>query len=234
MVAKWLTDLQIAIFSNFHLRFTACNAIEMKIPNKKWLDSLLPLCVAAKQFTKGDENLCRQKARVYDSLVFMGVKADMYVDANRYNFCYFEEKAERAKTKGREVLHLRDGQMAAADLQDLIADLEAHLYGNMSRIAALREANTHTTDLAEIKQIEIEMEGLRIQLPALVEDRKNALDKLAAIVRDFGFTPVAHPAEPQPAPAVTKGTKKSAKKSAKKAAKKVTVKREPRRSRKTD
>lgn len=202
----------------------------MKIPNKKWLDSLLPISVAAKQFTDGDEDLCRQKARVFDSLVRVGVKADLYVDDNRYNYYLYQEKAERAKTRGREVLHLRDGHIAAGNLQDLVNDLEAHLYGNMSRIAELRGASTHTTDLDEIKTIEQEMEALRIQIPALSEARRNAIDKLAAILRDFGFTPAVVPTEPQPAPAVAKATKKSAKK----AAKKVTVKRNPPRYRKTD
>lgn len=203
--------------------------VHMKIPNKKWLDSLLPLCVASKQFTKGDEDLCRQRARVYDSLVFIGVNADMYVDANRFNFFFYQERAECAKNRGREVLHLRDGHMAAANLQDLVNDLEAHLYGNMSRIAALREANTHTKEPTEIKQIEQEMEGLRMQLPALTEARRNARDKLAAIVRDFGFTPSTEPSKPQPTPVAAKCTKKAAKK----AVKKVTKKREPPRTRKT-
>ena len=187
----------------------------MKIPNKKWIDSLLPLTVAAKQFTKGDEDLCRQRARVYDCLVPIGANADLFVDANRFNYYLYQEMSERAKTRGRRVLHLRDGNMTAANLLDLINDLETHLFGNMSRIAALREANTHTTDLAEIKQIELEMEGLRIQLPALTEARNNAADKLAAIVRDFGFTPPAVPVEPEPTPTAAKSPKKTAKKAAK-------------------
>jgi hypothetical protein len=203
----------------------------MKIPNKKWLDSLLPISVAAKQFTKGDENLCGQMARIYDGLVPVGVNADLYVDANRINQFYYEEQAERATNRVRDILHLRDGQIAAGNLQDLISNLEAHLFGNMSRIAALREAETHTTDVTEIKKIEVEMEGLRIQLPALTEARRNAVDKLAAIVRDFGFTPVPEPPMTMPTPKAAKGTKKAAKSPDKKAVKKVAVKRE--RTRKT-
>lgn len=176
--------------------------------------------VAAKQFTKGDVDLCGQKARVYDSLVIVGVNADRFVDANRYNYHFYEEMAERASTRRREVLHLRDGQMAAANLQDLIRDLEAHLYGNMSRIAALREASMHTTDSDEIKQIEKETEGLRIQLPALTQARNSAIAKLEAIVRDFGFTPAAEPTVPQLPPAAARSPKKAAKKAATKVTKK--------------
>ena len=92
----------------------------MKIPNKKWLDSLLPLTVAAKQFTKGDEDLCRQGARVYDSLVLIGVNADLFVDANRFNYYLYQERSERSKTRGRRVLHLHDGHKTSANLQNLI------------------------------------------------------------------------------------------------------------------
>jgi hypothetical protein len=197
----------------------------MNIPNKKWLDSLIPIREAADNFTKGDENLCRQRARINDSLVTVGTSPALFVDANRFLYFEYLEMAERAARQARAVLHLRDGHLTAADLQDEIQKAEVKWYESLSRIAALREAEAHSTDAIELAEIEKEAEGLRIQLPGLERARNLATSRLDDLVTQFGFTPpVEIPAPLPPAPTRAKAVKKTTRRSA---VKKVNPRRSP-------
>lgn len=182
----------------------------MKIDNAKWYASLIPLRVAADLFTGGDLDLCRQQTHIYDSGVRIGSESDLYVDANRHLCAQYKELEERAATKPRDILHLRDAQLTAFQLQDEIRQLEVKIFGIKARVHGLKEKESHASAPDEVLILRYGIEALAVQIPGLDRALAAAKERLSEIIRNFGYTPpTAAPATPAPVTAKTKATKKT-------------------------
>lgn len=166
---------------------------------QEWLMSLLPIEMAAIQFTGGDESACIQKALEYESLIVVGITGANFVDVNLFEHFMFYDLSNAAKSEKLTTKYLRSAKPLALELHKSICDLKSEYFGVCSTIAK------HNRDmLLEPKRVEREhLSKAILQLGAKQESLRKQLQPLQVKMNDLveGYKLDLPPTEPEKAKA---------------------------------
>lgn len=165
----------------------------MDLALKKWLASLVPISAAADDLTKGDIDLCRQRARCSESLVIVGVNEDCYVDENHYGAWYYRNKRLGAAGLEYDFSKMSDGQNVATRMAHEFRDLLVEYYSILEQIASLREQQSHELDRQKLRALEVQEEELRVR----VQPMKVAVDARVLELAEFHYRFAPEPVQMQ-------------------------------------